>query len=296
VTEAPRLKPQEILELLDASFRLYRENFALFVGLTALIYVPGQILQMIISAPITLEFGELMAKWQASARSNPDMGVLKQMIGHGVTLFLVSALVGGILFPLSTGALTLAASRRYLGQPASLRECYGFIFRNFGRYVGTLLLSGLAAGLGFMFCVVPGIILSVWFVFTSSVVVLEGLGGTEAMGRSRQLSRGNGWRVVGMFLLLILIAMILGIGGSAFSNFVTEKLALEKLHEFMAQQAVQDVITLLLAPFYSIGWILLYYDIRIRQEGYDLEVRLPAPSGTVLPPAEPPPPGSAAPA
>jgi hypothetical protein len=288
VTEAPRLKPQEILGLLDASFRLYRENFALFVGLVALIYIPGQILQMFVTAPLTLEFGDLMAQWQASARTGPDMTLFRQMMGVATILFLVSALVGGIVFPLATGALTLAASRRYLGQPTSLRECYGFIFRNFGRYVGTLLLSGLAAGLGFMCCIVPGILLSVWFVFTSSVVVLEGLGGTAAMGRSRQLSQGSGWRIVGMFLLLMLIAMILGIGSSAFSNFFIQRLELERLHEFMAQQAVQDVITLLLAPFYSVGWILLYYDVRIRNEGFDLEVRLAAP------PAEPPPPPTAA--
>ena len=288
MTEAPRLKPQILVELLDHSFRLYRENFALFVGLIAIVYVPGQILQMAISAPITLELGVLMQQWQASARSNPDMALLKQIIGHSTQLFVVSALIGGIVFPLATGALTLAASRRYLGQPTSLRECYRFIFRNFGRYLGTLLLSGLATGLGFMACVVPGIFLAVWFVFTSSVVVLEGQGGTEAMGRSRQLSKDNGWRIVGMFLLVFTISVMLGFGISAFSTFAIQRLGLEPLHEFLAQQALQDVITLFLAPFYSIGWVLLYYDIRIRNEGFDLEVRL------ATPPAEPPRPPSPA--
>lgn len=292
MAEPPRLRPQEIVEILDSSFRLYRENFALFIGVVALIYIPAQILQMVITGPISLELGTLMAQMQAQSRANPnapDMSIMKQVIGHSSMLLLVTALVSGIAFPIAACALTKAVSRRVLNEATSLRECYGFVFRNFGRYVGTILLNGLAIGLGLMCCVVPGILLGIWFVFTAYVVVIEGQGGTAAMGRSRELSRGQGWRIVGLFVILIVVSLALTFSINAFSGYAIQRMDLQPLHQFMAQQALQDVLHLLLTPFFSIGWILLYYDVRIRNEGYDLEVRMTAPAAVVPAPEGPSP-------
>ena len=45
--------------------------------------------------------------------------------------------------------------------------------------------------LGFVLLIVPGIIFSLWFYVLVPVVVLEGVTGTAALGRSRELMRGN---------------------------------------------------------------------------------------------------------
>lgn len=294
MSDAPRLRPQGVLELLDHSFRLYRDNFAIVVGLISVIFIPSQIVLLLVTGPISVELGTVMAKWQSQAQTSPDPALLKQMVGLFGTLFLVSAFFGAVVFPLATGALTRAVSRRLLGQQISLRDCYVYIFRNFGRYIGTLMLNGMAIGLGTMVCVVPGLLMAVWFVFTSTVVVVEGIGGTAAMGRSKQLSIGQAGRIVGMFVLMILTSGMIGAGVSAMSTFAVKRVALEPLQEFMAQQALQDVIQLLLTPFYAIGWVLLYYDIRVRNEGFDLEVRLASAEAAARPPQAPPPPSPAA--
>jgi hypothetical protein len=293
VTEAPRLKPQELIEILDSAFRHYRENFALFIAIVAIIYIPSQILLLIVAAPINVELQTVMMQWKGGGAGG-DPSKMKDIIGHSTTLLLLSGVFQGLVFPIATGALTLAVSRKMLRQPVRLGECYGFVFRNLFRLLGSLLLSGLASGLGYLCCIVPGIFLSVWFVFTSSVVVLEGLGGTTAMGRSRQLSVGHGWRIVGLFSLLFIVNLILGGGLGAFSAFAVERLELDLLHKFMAQTALQDALTLLLTPFPSIAWILLYYDIRIRNEAFDLETRLDAAERPASPPLPPTPPAPAA--
>jgi hypothetical protein len=286
VTEAPRLKPQELIEILDSAFRLYRENFALFIGIVAIVYVPAQLLLLVLSAPISLELQVLMEQWR-TAGPNADPAKMKEMVGHFTTLGILSALINGLIFPLATGALTLAVSRKMLRRPVGLGECYGFIFRNLFRLLGTELLAGLAIGLGVMCCVVPGIFLAIWFRFTSSLVILEGSAGTAAMGRSKQLSAGHGWRIAGLAALLFLVNFLLGAGIGAFSAFVIERLQLSELHKIMTQSALQDAIQLLVTPLPSIAWILMYYDIRIRNEGFDLEVRLDASE-------QPPPPSPAA--
>jgi hypothetical protein len=61
--------------------------------------------------------------------------------------------------------------------------------------------------------------------------------------------------------------------------------------------AIQQVLNLLVAPFSSIAWILLYYDLRIRKEGFDLEVLAKSMSapGASCPAAEKSPPAPPAP-
>ena len=54
MAEAPRLKPQTVTEILDSSFRLYRENFAQFLGILAIVYIPGIILQMLLTARVSV--------------------------------------------------------------------------------------------------------------------------------------------------------------------------------------------------------------------------------------------------
>ncbi len=260
--EPPRLKPQTIPEILDTSFRIYRENFALFVGLLAVIYVPAQVLNLVVTAPLTVEMQNLISDMQKGSQNDNSQVLQKVMINNSIIFG----------FPLATGALTRAVSRRYLNEPTSLGDCYGFILKNFGRYLGTALLSGLVIGLGFMMCAVPGILFAVWFVFTSSVVVLEGLGGTNAMGRSKQLSKEQAGRIIGMWFINMIITIPLSLGINAASGLAVRHTGFSTLMQYVTQQGIQDVMNLLLTPFFSVAWILLYYDIRIRKEGFDLEV------------------------
>ena len=68
----------------------------------------------------------------------------------------------------------------------------------------------LLAGMGYLFCALPGIYLYVLFLFAWPAVVLEGRGVSEALSRSVFLVSGNWWRVFGTMLLLGLIGTKLG--------------------------------------------------------------------------------------
>ena len=112
------------------------------------------------------------------------------------------------------------------------------------------------------------------------------------MGRSKQLSEGHRWRIVGMGLCILMIGIVLGIGIGALNQFLLPKLTMNPVRQAVLGQALQQILNLLLAPFSSIAWILLYYDLRIRKEGFDLEVlakSMSAPRGFFPPPQKSPP-------
>jgi hypothetical protein len=288
MADAPKLKPMAVGEILDASFRLYRENWLKFVAILAVAYVPITLLSMALlgvvfsNMPTPVQMHEGMTQEQMAAAMQSQMkAVLPGLIAMGATLILFSL----IAQPLATGAITRAVGARYLNEEISVGNAYRAIGGMFFKYLGSILLAGLVIGLGMMLCIVPGLIFATWFAFISQAVVLEGLGGTKAMGRSRDLTRGFGLRVFGYLVLVFVlsagIGWVLGFVGQLITTAITSNLVASML----LQQAFGQVINLFIMPYFSIVMILLYYDLRVRKEAFDLEILSKNLSAGASPPA-----------
>lgn len=83
------------------------------------------------------------------------------------------------------------------------------------KYFLTALLAGLVILVGFILLIVPGVIFSAWFSLATYAVVEEGTWGVAALRRSRELTRGRTWDMLGVLLLpsfisIIMIVPILG--------------------------------------------------------------------------------------
>ncbi len=75
----------------------------------------------------------------------------------------------------------------------------------FWKYLGASLLGGVAAIIGLIFLIVPGIILGLMFAFATYIVIDRGLGPVEALQESRRITNGHKWQ---LFLFLICSALI----------------------------------------------------------------------------------------
>lgn len=313
--EAPRLKAMTSTEILDAAFRLYRNNFATFLGIFALIYVPTTLIVVGVS-------GLLYPQAQAAVLSAADEGAQKNAQTHlqmvdGLVQVVQLFVYALIEMPLATGALTCAVGMRYLNEPASIGKAYGQLLPLFLKYLGTTMLYGLVVGLAFIVFLLPGFFLMLtgsvglsaivmflglpfsmvfgyrcltWFFATASIVCIERLGGTAAMGRSRRLVHGSGWRIFGFLLILGMLQgalmMPISMGLQFALPFVTESMALQ----FTCKTVLEQTLSMIITPFFSTVLILLYYDLRIRKEAFDLEVlaqSLGAPAPAKAEPAPP---------
>ncbi len=145
-------------------------------------------------------------------------------------VFVFSGILSGVLLASTTGLaavallIKLVATTLFTGMVVELvadlqdgrRDASaGQLLRAATPVFWQLVLVGLVAGvgvvLGLILLVIPGLILlTVWSV-AAPVVVLERPAGLGALGRSRELVRGNGWRVFGViFVLGILVALVAG--------------------------------------------------------------------------------------
>jgi len=192
--------------------------------------------------------------WQTEARAAGAMG-----------LFWLGVFVSIFASVFAFGAITIAVSDLVLGNKPSVARSYGKILGNmFGRLFVASLLQTLFIFIGLILLVIPGIIALLWLLFTPSVVVLEGLGGMNALKRSKALGKGFNWRNFGVFILLLIIcAVIGGIIGGLFGGFFPASLGT------FPHRLLLIIIQLLSAPITLIAIVLLYYDLRVRKEAYD---------------------------
>ncbi|HEY7893086.1 MAG TPA: hypothetical protein VIC05_12835 [Solirubrobacteraceae bacterium] len=122
--------------------------------------------------------------------------------------------------------------------------------------LGPLLLVGILAGfgivIGLVLFVIPGVILMTIWSVAAPAVVLERLSATRALGRSRELVRGNGWSVFGVIVVMVVLVVIVG-GGV--------ELAAEAAGT-AAGLGARVIIGVLTAPLSSLAAAVLYFQLR----------------------------------
>jgi uncharacterized membrane protein len=78
----------------------------------------------------------------------------------------------------------------------------------FWKYLGASILFALTIALGFVLLIVPGIIFSLMFMFTTFIVIDRELGPIEAMKESNRITYGHKWTLLGFALMLVLINLL----------------------------------------------------------------------------------------
>ena len=134
--------------------------------------------------------------------------------------------------------------------------------------------AGIGGALSIIFLMIVALIVvacffTVKFAFTSSAVVLEGLGPVDAIKRSWSLSKGSFWRILGRILLIgvviglissvlgAVVGAILGVGASAADS-------VGMLVAFSA--FVSALLSAVVIPVQSSFYTLMYLDERMRKE------------------------------
>jgi hypothetical protein len=249
------LRPRGVGETLDAAINLYRLHWKQFMTLIAVLVVPFQFLSQ------ALQFAT--AHDVVVYRS----GQVIRQPSIGVTL-LVSLLSFAVLDTLLRGATTRAVADAYLGHEPRWRDSLRFALSKFWVLLGVSFLGTLLTFLGFII-IVPGILMAIRYTVAPMAVVVEDQGVTGALSRAWNLCKG---RTGHMFLVLlvagILTAIITGIL-SAPAAFLGTSTA---WWSWIAQAVFASAAAIIVTPFSTIVAVLLYFDARIRKEGFDIAV------------------------
>ena len=275
------LRPMNLGGILDRGVQIFRAQSMVFIGLAA---ITGLV---------------QLASTLASAHPKPTSVGLTLASG-ALSFALWLAMI--ILTAIVTAAFCLAASRVNLGEPVSVREAFGAYRARAGRLVGLTILQGIFAGWPVVIVIIfatviyiasdltppspsfvmvlvilggiPYVALFSRYALAFPATAIEGLSASASIDRSIKLSKGGRWRICGGFTVTLLPSLILALGAYFLAQHLRSSGLLfggSPLAAASITGVVGFIAALVFTPYSAIVLTLLYYDQRIRHEGYDVE-------------------------
>ena len=261
-------RPRSAFEIIDASIQLLRRQYLQFVTIAAALYVP-------FIGVVAYAFPRLQAM-QGMTQPSEIFGTM----GPIIILYLFA--FGWML--IVECAIGLAVADSYLGRPIraghSLRQALGRSLPILGAgilkgllfmllFAGVGVLAGLSALLGvfgIVLAVAAAVVGGCWLYASlfavPLLVVFEGLGGGSSISRSMALAKGGTPRILGVLLLSWLIYGAVAVVFSLIGQLVSPLTG--SLIGFIAGPFIYPMIPAVVT--------VLYYDMRIRKEGYDIQL------------------------
>jgi len=259
MNEQTNIRALTVGEILDRAFRIYKTGFVTLLGVVAVMMIP-----------------------------------------HGVLLFIstlylndtrfVEMLLSGVFQNLATVGLVAAISRLNLGQDITINSSYSQGTKRFWSVIGSDFILGLAivlpavalgmclgvTGLGWLaiILILPiAMFISTRWSLNTSAIILENVGATAGLTRSWALTKDHFWRVFGTSFAAGLLSLLLTVLPSLLARYFLGLMGVS-LQIIEPTGVVMEQIALIFAlPFTIAVQVLIYYDLRIRDEGFDLELR-----------------------
>ncbi|HUX45313.1 MAG TPA: hypothetical protein VMV57_11230 [Terracidiphilus sp.] len=299
-----RLHPLALGEVLDRTAQMYRAQFLRFLGIAAF---PTGVLLVFVA--LTAGFSSLIVHAKDAGTSGNTLGIA--IFAYLGVLGVVGLPVFGGMMALSWAALTDATAATFLGGTFTIRGAYGRVWGRRWRvlwlltmetfFLGVIPVSAVVAvtapankaGLGalgawgtvVMFVPIAALaggalwlLLRVCLGFAACVE--EQVSAWQALKRSTVLSKGTKGRLFLVFLLAYALEILLTMWFFFLVVFLVQFVpGLQGAKNEGAASAVIGfafyglwfLVQVLTRPVYGIGLTLIYFDQKIRKEGFDVE-------------------------
>lgn len=267
------MRPLGLGELLDVAIKLCARNARTLLAAVLVVVVPLQVLQTTITAstnPDSLRF-------DPTGSAEPSSSSVDAASAAG---FATSTLLGAVTSLLATAVCYRIIASAYAGSRTTARESLSFAARRALPLLWVTLLVYVLAGLGLLGLIVLGVFLWVSWAVAIPVLLVEDTRGFAALRRSRGLVKGRWWSTfVVVVVSAILVSVITGLLTAALlilpAALFSDDLGVAAVASGLAGIVGAAVTT----PFQAAVAVLLFYDLRVRKEGLDLEQMLEGEAG-----------------
>jgi hypothetical protein len=260
------IPPKRLGEILSSAFNIYKANASQLILIVAVVVVPLSLISALFS-------GVVFAPDKVRV-TNAGGVVVFDYAGRGLGVALLAGAIGALIAVLISAvlqaAILRAAAQATIGDPVDVEASYRYGLKRLWSVILVSILVGLVVAVGFILLVIPGIIFLVFLSVSIPVLIVEGRRGTEAMGRSWNLVKGNFWHAFGV---IVVAALIVGIISGIIGAIGGDNWAVRWIFTAIAQ--------ILTVPFASLVSVLLYLDLRARSESLSADtLRQELASGT----------------
>jgi hypothetical protein len=176
------------------------------------------------------------------------------------TTFLI-LLLQIILNSFAQAIVVFAAFQDLRGRPVSAAESFRQGLSRGVPVIVTSILTGLLVGIGWLFCLVPGLIAMAAMAVVLPACVVERLGPIQSMSRSSDLTSGHWWPIIGVGVAWVIVVLVITFSIRAAMPGVAT----------LPQQLATWVWQVISGTFSAVYAAILYHDLRAVREGIGID-------------------------
>ena len=281
------LRPMNLGGILDRAVQVFRARYIVFFGLASIAGIAGLVFQLAIAYPKSAPSG-----------GSKNGGLVFASYAAAFVSWVAIVALGVIV----RAANCYAASKVNLGEAVTVREAFGLFTSKFWRLIGISILQGIFAGWPFIIAgflaviigaavapfggaafvvatvyilgAIPCLALYARYALAYPATAIEGLTAGSAIDRSVKLSEGGRWRIFWGIVVVSVPSWGLVFGVSGLLEALKNGNALLANNPLLVagiNGVVGLIAALVFTPYSQIVLTLLYYDQRMRREGFDVE-------------------------
>ncbi|WP_053365795.1 hypothetical protein [Bacillus sp. FJAT-27245] len=289
-------KPKSVGEILDHTFTLSKNHFKKFMtvllAIMGPVYLIDALFQVGAGKPLFRDksgegdwLEQMLASFEGTGEVDPSF-MPAEFVGIGVT-----ALLSLFLFPIAQAAILFAVNHVRKNEEYTVSSVFKLALSRYWAMLGSSILYflmaiafiaiptiGIVAGgmIGALSNDATGIILAVIgsiglflvavllltrFSFYFGSVVLDRK--SPGLGRSWKLTRKRTWKLLGIYIVFSLITTIISASVEmAFTAFLGSSVLLS---------IIVSLVSILTTMFFSVGYCVIYLDLKVRNEADDLK-------------------------
>jgi hypothetical protein len=269
---AAQLRPLTVGEVLDAAFKLYGRHFKALVTCVLVVAVPVIVLVYLgIASSVDGAFTDTgptsdSFSFDDSSTTTDDDGAIAAGLGYLGAFFLLSLV--------TVPACVAVLAGDYTGESKTWQAALGLGLRRGFLLFVSFILWYLATLVGTILLIIPGIWIMIRLGINVPPLVVERAGPIHALTRSWRLTKNRWWATFGTLIVGYLIVTAISYAG----QFL---LAPAMLSDSEIVGAVVSAIAGIVAiavttPLWAAFMTAVYFDLRVRNEGFDLQQQLGA--------------------
>lgn len=273
-------KEREFGEIISDSFGFFTQNYKVLSQIFLKFIGPYIILMVIGTTYYQYKTGDLFTDITLLS-SNPEF-IATALTDNLLALFLFA--IVSIVASIMIYATVLYSIKSYIDNQGEIieSEISQGIKKDFFRILGYALLSGIVSGIGFLFCLVPGIYLYVVLFPGLALMVMEDLSISDAFSKSFKLIKDNWWITFATILVFTILISVLGYvfqipafiytiieGFTAASNSPNDPSAIGEIYQnwmYLLFSAIGAIGQYFLSLFSVIMLALVYFNLSEKQE------------------------------
>jgi hypothetical protein len=231
--------------VIGTSMSIWMKNIPLFGGLSLVAHLPGLLVQL---------------NFPASTVPDPQV--------HQLAVGLTTGMCNLIFVQVLVATIAYGVFQQLRDRPIEIGTCVGVGIRRMLPVLGTSLAASFLAVLAAILFVIPGFMVAMALWVAIPACVAENLGVSDSLHRSVGLTKGFRWQILGVYLLLIVLAVGCGlvIGFVAGLGFAIGHIPLTP-----AVMVVQYIVTSLMSALSAVCITTGYYYLRVTKEGVDID-------------------------